>query len=203
VRVKTHQAIMGEAFDPRAPMWLTAIDPGATKGWATFTRGRLFACGLGGHAIPPGLVVIERPVYRPGARVDPNDLVTLAIRVGEDKAAAERAGCTVELVEPHMWKGSVPKAIHHRRLLAALTSDERAVFDSAPGTKTQKGNTLDAVGIGLWRLGRASPAAKAHIARVLRGLADKLDGGEEPTGAAAPTLPPDVRPRPGEYDPRY
>ena len=48
----------------------------------------------------------------------------------------------------------MPKDIHNRRVLKALSESELAVLPKRPRAKTPDNNMVDAVGIGLWRLGR-------------------------------------------------
>ena len=87
-------------------------------------------------------VVAEFPkVYPYERRKSPNDLLPLAANVGACSALGE-----LVLVTPQEWKGQMPKDVCHRRILQALGEDE------VIGTKNH--NVMDAVGIGLWYLGR-------------------------------------------------
>ncbi len=142
-------------------MTLLAIDPGADAGWARFdTAGQLAACGLG--APGPGStsrVIVERPMIYPGGRqkARPADVIKLATRAGEAAGQYARAvGVEPEYVEPHAWKGSVDKNIHHARIWAKLTPIEQEIVSaSARGVAPSKRhNILDAVGIGLFVVGR-------------------------------------------------
>lgn len=139
---------------------LVAIDPGANQGWALFDLdGRLVRCGLGA---PPAATygVVERPVIYPRGqqRARPRDIITLALRAGETAGALRAAGaCVVEYVEPRVWKrGAIKKAVSHRRIRAKLTAAELRVV--AAGSKglsaSKKLDVLDAVGIGLFTVGR-------------------------------------------------
>ena len=141
-----------------------SIDPGACTGWAVwFTetgRPRLVAAGIGE---PPfeqvdaclAEAVIECPQVYPRSPVPPNDLITLAVLVGRYAEAcvqaADRDHDRVRLVLPHAWKGSVPKEVTAKRVLAALSPDELAVLEEAYEDipKGLRHNLLDAVGIGL------------------------------------------------------
>jgi hypothetical protein len=92
---------------------------------------------------------------------------------------AGACGCHAEPVAPLAWKGSTPKPVHHGRMWAQLSDDERRVLGGADTLKQieaakRRGaldrwgkpgaayypaawlvhNLLDAVGLGLWRLGR-------------------------------------------------
>jgi hypothetical protein len=142
---------------------LITIDPGATSGWACFEGETLVACGKHqGALVLPTLplrggvsAIIEKPMVYPGEKTDPQDLVTLAIRVGEWKQYIfHKYDSVAELVVPPTWKGSVPKEIHNRRTLSVLTESEQGRL---PKTKSGKPdhNMLDAVGLGLWKLGRS------------------------------------------------
>lgn len=97
----------------------------------------------------PLKVIVEIPTSRGGntpASVD--SLITLAITAGRVIGRYEELGQRVRTVTPNQWKGSVPKAIHHKRIKARLTSEELALLVGASG------DMIDAVGIGLWDLGR-------------------------------------------------
>ncbi len=143
---------------------LLAIDPGADTGWARFDVAtcRLEGCGLGAAAPgPTSRVIVERPMIYPGGRqkARPADVIKLATRAGEAAGLyARTAGIEPEYVEPHAWKGSVDKNISHARIWAKLTPAEQAIVsDAARGVAPSKRhNILDAVGIGLWGIGRAA-----------------------------------------------
>jgi hypothetical protein len=161
---------------------LLAIDPGTDTGWALFSdssdrddRYRLIACGLGDprlsdrHRIADiTRVVIERPmIYPRGQTKNPNDVLSVAVNAGE-WGGLYRQWATIEYVLPFQWKGSVPKAIHHERVLAKLSDAERAVVDQAMArgrsdasqaqakrvARGKRHNVLDAVGLGLFGVGR-------------------------------------------------
>lgn len=162
-----------------------AIDPGKSMGWALFSGAALVRCGAfdgdydagmrtfgESSGLPPGFsytdrIVCERPQYYPptrGAkRVDPNDLITLALRAGAVVGSVRRLYPCVEVrwVLPATWKGSVPKPIHQRRIWEALTPAEQASARPAPAgpvaaRRESPGwtDTLDAIGLGLYDLGR-------------------------------------------------
>jgi hypothetical protein len=144
---------------------LLAIDPGADAGWARFDDAarppRLEACGLNEGAMVAGITraVVERPMIYPGGRqkARPADIIKLATRAGE-WGGAVRAWFNVEpeYVEPHGWKGSVDKDVHHARVWAKLTGAEQAVVSAAAKgvAKGKLHNIIDAVGIGLFAVGR-------------------------------------------------
>jgi hypothetical protein len=102
-------------------------------------------------------LVIEFPqAYRGGkSKGDPNGLLRLAHLVGQLNTAGK-----AELVAPATWAGQVPKATSKAlagsspralRIRAALSEAERALVDWTCD------DVIDAVGIGLWALGRLKP----------------------------------------------
>ena len=141
---------------------LLSIDPGADAGWARFSdAGKLVACGLNEGAIHAGTsrAVIERPMIYPGGRqkARPADVITLAVRAGEWGGRVESfLSITPEYVEPSTWKGQVPKDVHQLRIWARLAPDEQELVATAGRgvSASKRHNIVDAVGIGLWALGR-------------------------------------------------
>lgn len=140
-----------------------AIDPGEVSGWALFSDQTLVHCGVHSRRTLPvkldiDRAIIERPLYRPHERVNPNDLITLALNAGEHAGRLQAHGVfEISYVEPHVWKGgSIPKDISHARIFAKLEHAEKQIICAA-GLMMAKGkqhNMLDAVGIGLFMVGR-------------------------------------------------
>ena len=139
-----------------------AVDPGARSGVAYFDREpelQGVECTSHEKAVLQvqdfcGLLVCEMPRVYPlqSGKVDPNDLLQLAFKVGQLTQAA-RAWV---LVEPRDWKRGASKEITAQRAAAALAPRERArcanfVRDTA---ESYMHNGLDAMAIGLWILGR-------------------------------------------------
>jgi hypothetical protein len=141
---------------------LIAIDPGADAGWAVFDeRLRLVSCGLGAphtEGLAVRKAIIEKPMIYPGGKqkARPADIITLAVRAGESGGLLRSAGVDVQYVEPFRWKGSVPKDVCHARIWGKLTDVERGIVDSAGKgiAPSKRHNILDAVGIGLFGVGR-------------------------------------------------
>ena len=132
-----------------------AIDPGIDTGWASFAKnGSLLACSVGSPPSCSGMVVIEKPQIYPSrlSKGNPNDLITLALQVGRYIERLEAQGATVTLALPHEWKGTIPKDIHHKRIVGYLTDAERQVIKTyGAGVAAGKvHNMLDAVGLGKW-----------------------------------------------------
>lgn len=157
-------------------MNLIAIDPGKTTGWAAFNEeGTLVGAGVAkkseiwkwGHEKPFGplpsvlygtgyayTVLVEHPRWYPHDHTDVNDLIDLAVLVGELRHAYSDRGSLVELVWPRTWKGNVEKKITTERILKRLSPAELAVVPRRPRAKDVDHNCADAVGLGLWKLGR-------------------------------------------------
>lgn len=137
-----------------------SIDPGNDTGWALWDPASklMVDCGIGAplHFDKPSLVVIEKPQVYPNRvqkkRVDPNDLITLAIGVGRYAQRFESEGATVTLVLPRIWKGQLPKEVHHRRIKKDLSPIESSRYDFAAKRycATVLHNMLDAIGLGQW-----------------------------------------------------
>jgi len=151
-----------------------AIDPGKDTGWAFFRRGVLTASGLivekdfstyydelealcRTHWDVDMVGVVEKPrIYdRRRWKGDPNDLIDVAVKAGASAHALSYSSA-VELVTPQEWKGQQPKNVNHAQTLVRLISEELEVLNKAKEKISLKKihNVLDAVGIGLWRLGR-------------------------------------------------
>jgi hypothetical protein len=152
-----------------------AIDPGLRGcGLAVYVSGRLVEaryvksseksargaeawCAMAqavGDVAPPQVdtLVVECPqVYRgPLQKGDPSDLIELA---GVDGAIVGkfilRAQDFVSYL-PRDWKGQVPKDIHHARVEAALSKEEKACM-SLPAASLAH-NVWDAVALGLFHV---------------------------------------------------
>jgi hypothetical protein len=142
---------------------LIAIDPGKTTGWALFYKGPLYSAGVCSRdqffkglplAGPSYSVVIENPRWYPHDYTDVNDLLDLAVLVGEIKQHYAIRDAAVELVWPRTWKGNAPKNMMTKRILSRLTPEELAVVPVRPRARTVDHNAADAIGLGLWKLGR-------------------------------------------------
>lgn len=146
---------------------LLAIDPGVDTGWATFNgERRLTGCGLSrAGANPPPLeglsrVTIECPALRPRGEKNPNAILKVARSAGEWAGRCYPA--EVVYVTPNQWKGTLPKSVSHARMWAKLDEKEKSIVDKAfkqaPGRNGLapglRHNVLDAIGIGLFSVGR-------------------------------------------------
>jgi hypothetical protein len=149
------------------------IDPGGVCGWAVFTHGRLTACGYGKFEkvleLPltrarVGVFLVEIPVAYSGRRskTNPNNLIRTMARGGEFKYKFRLQGLAVEEVVPNRWKGNIPKPakgetyIIETRVLSRLDEREKRLLYQTKSARAKRldHNLIDAVYMGLWRLGR-------------------------------------------------
>jgi len=150
-------------------MQLVAVDPGKrTIALAVFDQSKktMIGCQL---TVLDGVrnffidarrthtqVLIERPqVYlHQKLKGDPNDLIDVAIAVGQVAEMALANGCTVDSVLPRQWKGQRPKEVDNKVTLDHMFPHERHLLSRCGVIKSKRHNVLDAIGIGLWKLGR-------------------------------------------------
>lgn len=172
-QIKTRRTVqLLSAADP-----LSAVDPGVQgSALAHFESSLLVSVATGVLPSKSTRLVIEKPTIYPGdRRTDPNDLIDLAVVVGRWLQLAEQS----ITVLPRVWKGTTPKPISHRRIWRTLDAHERDAVARCVGMSThaidrkieaaclrlastgkvtgyswEAHNALDAVGIGLFELGR-------------------------------------------------
>lgn len=133
-------------------MWCS-VDPGVSYYAAAYWRDKeLSFVGLlpiedKGMARLP-LCVIEKPQVYKATRVRNRDIEDLLFAAGR---IAERHDSYVAYL-PSQWKGQLPKAVHHARILSELTEHEKTCLEGF--TKTERGHIVDAIGLGLYHSGR-------------------------------------------------
>lgn len=151
-------------------MYAVSIDPGKHAcGWALWLPGisgalvdaGLWAPRVGDLTLPPPLDLSVETVYLEsmeirgtGSKTPPADLLRVE-GTGHLLTGWLRPRRLVTWTAS-AWKGSVPKDIHHPRIRHALGPDETAILERAikAAPKTNAKEILDAVGIGLYGLGR-------------------------------------------------
>lgn len=122
------------------------------------------------HDVPSSLTVIEVPRHYDAQhqKGDQKDIRDLALAAGGLIVTARFAmgvpgeRVPVEKVEPRTWKGTVDKKVMLARIWDKLSYDERECVrltakQVSSGIQSGKGpgaDVLDAIGIGLWKLGR-------------------------------------------------
>lgn len=133
--------------------WLVAIDPGTTNlGAAIFEEGVLVGAKYFKHPTPTQLTQWAA-TYTPDAvwvreRMQKYDDVGHAHKNLDAIEALMKNLAFEAAYRPRVWKGSVPKHIHHRRVRQLLIPSEVRLWDTlGPDEK-------DAVAIGLFHLGR-------------------------------------------------
>lgn len=126
-------------------------------GWALFDeKGQLQGCGL--RHLPPELpplkkIMIERP-HTGRTRARARDILTLAIRAGEVGGVLRYlTGIEPEYIEPGKWKRQLPKKRCNDIVEAKLSPQEKSLLNKIKPLSA-KHNVLDAVGIGLFLVGR-------------------------------------------------
>jgi hypothetical protein len=131
-----------------------SIDPGRITGWAWTTDGKLISAGVQGEwpvdGGIPDVLVIEVP--HAAWRASTEDMITLGRRIGRWEQWARRWGKEIVTYDVNAWKGSVPKHVHHKRIQAALNTEELARVPRMSATKA--GNMWDAIGLNLRHCGR-------------------------------------------------
>lgn len=147
---------------------LIAVDSGTDSGIAVFEDGLLLRAAFRPieqvevtKASSCADVVVEIPDR---VKVNPKSIIKLALNAGR---WLEKLGtaCTGEVraVEASAWKASTDPDVLARRILACLTPAELA---RVPKTKSALGynhNVVDAIGLGLWRLGRMGRGGRKVI----------------------------------------
>lgn len=97
-------------------------------------------------------LVIEKPIRRAREQFKMDDLISVAIVVGQVVALVNAP--EVVYWAPHEWKGSLSKEVHHERVQRVLSKEEMARITMPRAVKTLGHNVWDSVGIGLRWLGR-------------------------------------------------
>jgi len=97
---------------------------------------------------PGTQIAIEGQHIRYNER-NPKSILGLQTVVGMAIAAVSSVTDLVYVPIPSKWKGSVPKEVHHRRILRELGVDlDDAMFHGIAGG--QKQHVVDALGMALW-----------------------------------------------------
>jgi len=96
-------------------------------------------------------VIIEWPQIYRHSKGDPNDLLLLAGVAGIYTQKYSHSSKIV-LYKPAQWKGQIPKPIHHKRIIERLGSAIDRV--ELPKNKKLQADVWDAVGLGLYHLGK-------------------------------------------------
>jgi hypothetical protein len=145
-----------------------SVDPGGTElGWASWEDDRLVACGLSRTKAKTWQLRARHhlaALEMLGAYDGPVICECMRVRggrgMGNPQILVELNGIAGHVgnmwVEPGEWKGRLSKELHQPRILATLSATELALV-MAVNPPSLRHNTIDAVGIGLWHLGRLTP----------------------------------------------
>ena len=113
----------------------------------------LIKVGLG--ELPPDddihEIVIELPQVYAGSKSkgNPNDLIKLAYEAGRVVGSA-----AAKVIKPREWKGTIKKEVMLKRILSKLDDRELRLLKGLGLPPSKEHNVVDAIGIGLWALGR-------------------------------------------------
>lgn len=106
-------------------------------------------------------VVCEMPRMARGRPERINDQIDLACSAGIIASALVRHFENVpdivedtQFVYPSTWKGQRPKDVDNKYTLSLLEERELEILDNCYVKKSLKHNVIDAIGIGLWKVGR-------------------------------------------------
>lgn len=159
------------AYHHASPHTLLAVDPGKHQSavsawWVTPEGARLLRASkipsghiltAAMHADPGDLVwVVERPQRYHRRTATHRNLVGLEhVCKHIVHAASTRDHWSAFEVRPRVWKGQVPKHIHHARVLAAMGPRERHHWGSIvrPHSAGYDHDIADAIALGYWAVG--------------------------------------------------
>ena len=128
------------------------------KGLCDLATVKSHALDFCGHC--PDVVVIEQMWSRhePGAKGKSQTEKILILQAIGGYVAGLYAGASPCFYPPHVWKSSVPKEIHHRRVRKELNDRELAILTELEKRYGKKAhNVRDAIGLGLFETGRLRP----------------------------------------------
>jgi hypothetical protein len=138
-------------------MLILGVDPGLQTGFCFLDEKGIVLAKLGDPReafMVPNKVVIEYPVVYPHSKTNPNDLIKLAIQVGEYSGFYRRlVGASVTLVTPAAWKGQLPKSVTEKRVRAKFP-EAATYLDPLP--VSTRHNVSDAIGLAWWLQARLS-----------------------------------------------
>lgn len=111
----------------------------------------------------PDRVVIEGQESYLGSKVRPQDLLHLALAAGAAVGLARSlCRCRIEVPRPVVWKGSIPKHVHQKRILRAVgipyvsASNPTRILKLPEGVgfegikKSNFSHVIDAIGLAVW-----------------------------------------------------
>jgi len=85
---------------------------------------------------------------------DPNDLIAISARGAWFAGRMAPYIFDYEAVTPRQWKGTVDGDIFLTRITKRLDERELGLLDTCGAIDSLKHNVIDAIGLGLWKVGR-------------------------------------------------
>ena len=143
-------------------MYVLGIDPGNDCAFAYINEdGALHWAGLYENNdlfIDCPHLFIECPRVYSSSKTPPNDLIKLAIKVGEWKNCARLCGAEFHMVYPSEWKGQTPKEVTKKRMRERFKNiDDIVHWSQIPPSKQH--NVYDAIGIAAYGFDQLSSAS--------------------------------------------
>lgn len=138
-------------------LWWAGLCGDGKSGPLSTVRATVAALTLGAQPSPffSWAIVENQQVYRGLPGPNPNDLIPLAFVAGGVTASiSSAADCAFRFPLPREWKGSVPKKVWTARILSRLSTAELDILKAVKCPASLRHNTVDAIGLGLWHLGR-------------------------------------------------
>ena len=100
------------------------------------------------------LITVEYPEQYAQTPAPRSSVQGLACTGGGIVCMLKREDNKVEFVLPKEWKKQVPKDIMLERIVNRLSDSEKAILESKRLIKSKKHNVVDAIGLGLYKIGR-------------------------------------------------
>lgn len=91
-------------------------------------------------------------MYDRASNIRPSTILDLAYSAG--RLVGHYRLQNVTRIKPSQWKGQRPKDVDNPYTLSLLTPEEREVVNRCGVPPSLLNNVLDAVGLGLWHVGR-------------------------------------------------
>ena|ERR1017187_9776424 len=120
------------------------------KAWCAMAETVYYWSGPANYSL-----VIEYQRLRMGKeKGDPNNMMEVQGVVGALAGMFTMEGEQIVAYYPEAWKGSIKKDVMTMRIVQRMTTDETQILRLAKIPSSLMHNTIDAIGIGLFHLGR-------------------------------------------------
>lgn len=135
-----------------------ALAPRSLKSYAAATA--LAWPSLPSFGNTSDILVVEGQRIYPHSQVRPEDLMHLAFAAGMAVGIYGPLAREVVVPLPQEWKGSVPKAVAHARILTRFNTPNPEVAAMIQGP--HKSHVIDAIGLAIWGLGLPAAISKGR-----------------------------------------